>query len=74
LQLQVRIAALTALQTSIITNDGQRQSLIWLLECKNIFAKQLPKMPKDYITRLVFDKYAAPPLSRNSRDRFPGIE
>jgi len=28
----------------------------WLTTVKNIFAKQLPKMPKEYIVRLVFDR------------------
>lgn len=27
-----------------------------LVDLKNIFAKQLPKMPKDYIVKLVFDR------------------
>lgn len=30
--------------------------MIWLITLKNIFAKQLPKMPKDYIVRLVLDR------------------
>ncbi len=28
---------------------------IWLLDLLNVFAIQLPRMPKEYITRLVFD-------------------
>ena len=28
-----------------------------LTDLKNIIAKQLPKMPKEYIVRLVFDKH-----------------
>jgi histone acetyltransferase len=31
------------------------QNLNWLLTCKNVFAHQLPRMPKEYITQLVFD-------------------
>jgi histone acetyltransferase len=27
-----------------------------LTDLKNIFARQLPKMPKDYIVKLVFDR------------------
>ena len=27
-----------------------------LIDLKNIFARQLPKMPKDYIVKLVFDR------------------
>eukprot|EP01027_Heterolobosea_sp_BB2_P010303 GEZU01015136.1.p1 GENE.GEZU01015136.1~~GEZU01015136.1.p1 ORF type:complete len:694 (-),score=154.12 GEZU01015136.1:260-2341(-) len=39
-----------------VTNDGSIDSLKKLLALKNIFSMQLPKMPKDYIVRLVFDK------------------
>ena len=38
-----------------VTNDGSDQSLCRLLECKCLFGRQLPKMPKEYIVRLVFD-------------------
>ena len=27
-----------------------------LIDLKNIFARQLPKMPKEYIVKLVFDR------------------
>lgn len=30
--------------------------MIWLVAIKEIFSKQLPKMPKEYIVRLVFDR------------------
>ena len=30
------------------------QHLMWLLEAKDVYSIQLPKMPKEYITRLVF--------------------
>ncbi|KAL0476949.1 histone acetyltransferase [Acrasis kona] len=40
----------------VITNDGRLHSLERLLAVKNIFGKQLPKMPKDYIAKLVFDR------------------
>lgn len=30
--------------------------MIQLIALKNIFAKQLPKMPKEYIVRLVMDR------------------
>lgn len=29
--------------------------LLWMLELKQIFSRQLPRMPVDYITRIVFD-------------------
>mmetsp|Transcript_29602 Transcript_29602/g.51104 ORF Transcript_29602/g.51104 Transcript_29602/m.51104 type:complete len:438 (-) Transcript_29602:289-1602(-) len=35
------------------TSDETLETLVLL---KNVFAKQLPKMPKDYIVRLVFDR------------------
>jgi N-acetylglutamate synthase-like GNAT family acetyltransferase len=37
-------------------NDGEIDNLEKLLAVKNIYGKQLPKMPKEYITRLVFDR------------------
>lgn len=40
----------------IVRNDGQDESIIRLLELKNIFGKQLPKMGKQYIARLVLDR------------------
>lgn len=40
----------------VVNNDGKRDSLIILTGLKNIFQKQLPEMPKAYITRLVFDR------------------
>ena len=39
-----------------MNNDGNRESTIVLAGLKNIFQKQLPKMPRDYIARLVFDR------------------
>ncbi|CAM9459931.1 unnamed protein product [Chrysoparadoxa australica] len=44
------------LNFKVITNDGKPEHLEMLVALKNIFAKQLPKMPKDYIVRLVFDR------------------
>ncbi|RWS30538.1 histone acetyltransferase KAT2B-like protein [Leptotrombidium deliense] len=32
-----------------------RQDLIWLIGLQNVFSHQLPRMPKEYIARLVFD-------------------
>jgi histone acetyltransferase len=39
-----------------VNNDNERESLIILTGLKCIFQKQLPKMPKDYIARLVYDR------------------
>ena len=40
----------------VVNNDGKRESTIILTGLKCIFQKQLPKMPKDYIARLVYDR------------------
>ncbi|XP_020228062.1 histone acetyltransferase GCN5 [Cajanus cajan] len=39
-----------------ISNDGVDDHMIWLIGLKNIFARQLPNMPKEYIVRLLFDR------------------
>jgi histone acetyltransferase len=39
-----------------VTNDGSDASLMQLIHCKCLFGRQLPKMPKEYIVRLVFDR------------------
>ncbi|GAA5988355.1 hypothetical protein JCM10908_002179 [Rhodotorula pacifica] len=41
---------------AVVTNDGSPESMIILTGLKNIFQKQLPKMPREYIARLVFDR------------------
>ncbi|WFD36410.1 histone acetyltransferase [Malassezia cuniculi] len=40
----------------VVTNDDTSESFVLLTGLKNIFQRQLPKMPREYITRLVFDK------------------
>ncbi|OAA48814.1 histone acetyltransferase GCN5 [Cordyceps fumosorosea ARSEF 2679] len=40
----------------VVNNDGSRESIIILTGLKCLFQKQLPKMPKDYIARLVYDR------------------
>ena len=40
----------------VVNNDGTARSMIILTGLKVIFQKQLPKMPKDYIARLVYDR------------------
>ncbi|KAK2197420.1 bifunctional Bromodomain/Bromodomain-like superfamily/GNAT domain/Histone acetyltransferase GCN5/Acyl-CoA N-acyltransferase [Babesia duncani] len=39
-----------------ITNDREPGHLMKLVTVKNIFSRQLPKMPREYIVRLVFDR------------------
>ena len=38
-----------------LTEKPSRQTLLWLVGLQNVFSHQLPRMPKEYITRLVFD-------------------
>lgn len=40
----------------VFTNDNSAKSNMALITLKNIFSKQLPKMPKEYIVRLCFDR------------------
>lgn len=44
------------IQFRVVTNDGAPDSMIILTGLKNIFQRQLPKMPREYITRLVMDR------------------
>ncbi|XP_057509353.1 histone acetyltransferase GCN5 [Actinidia eriantha] len=39
-----------------VLNDGIDEHMVWLIGLKNIFARQLPNMPKEYIVRLVMDR------------------
>ena len=45
-----------AIKHCIVTNDGTPDSMVKLIGLKSLFARQLPKMPKEYIVRLVFDR------------------
>lgn len=40
----------------VVRNDGNPDFMIKLVGLKSLFSKQLPKMPKAYIARLVFDR------------------
>lgn len=40
----------------VVNNDNSKENLMILTGLKNIFQKQLPKMPKEYIARLVYDR------------------
>lgn len=40
----------------VVNNDGERESTIIKTGLKCLFQRQLPKMPKDYIARLVYDR------------------
>ncbi|KAG8936839.1 histone acetyltransferase [Tulasnella sp. 419] len=41
---------------AVVRNDGTPHNLIILTGLKNLFQKQLPKMPREYIARLVYDR------------------
>ncbi|KAF8904446.1 hypothetical protein CPB84DRAFT_1845394 [Gymnopilus junonius] len=43
------------IQIAAVENDKQARSLIILTGLKTLFQKQLPKMPREYIARLVYD-------------------
>ena len=40
----------------VVHNNGSRESFLILSGLKSIFQKQLPKMPREYISRLVYDR------------------
>ncbi|KAF7458690.1 Histone acetyltransferase GCN5 [Cryptosporidium felis] len=48
--------ALGIISFECITNDREPEHLIKLIALKNVFARQLPKMPREYIVRLIFDR------------------
>lgn len=43
------------IQIVAVENDGQPRSYVLLTGLKTLFQKQLPKMPREYIARLVYD-------------------
>ena len=49
-------SAYDSIRHIVVTNDGTEDALIKLVGLKSLFSKQLPKMPKEYIARLVFDR------------------
>jgi len=46
----------SSLKYCIVENDNKADSCVKLIGLKNLFSKQLPKMPRAYIARLVFDR------------------
>ena len=40
----------------VVTNDGCDQNSYLLVGLKMVVSSQLPRMPKEYIVRLIFDK------------------
>lgn len=52
----------------LVRNDGSHANYEILTGLKNIFQKQLPKMPREYITRLVYDpKHESLAIIRRAR-------
>ena len=57
------------LKFPVIWNDGQPEHMMALIHLKNIFSMQLPKMPKEYIVRLVLDRnHRAMCIQKNTKD------
>ena len=57
-----------------ITKEVDKQDLMWLIGLQNVFSHQLPRMPKEYITRLVFDpKHKTLALVKDSNKVIGGI-
>ncbi|ESO05629.1 hypothetical protein HELRODRAFT_77335 [Helobdella robusta] len=51
-----------------LTTDPPDQVLLWLIGLQNVFSHQLPRMPKEYITRIVFDpKHKSMTLIKDNR-------
>lgn len=40
-----------------LTEPISKQTMLWLIGLQNVFSHQLPRMPIEYITRLLFDPY-----------------
>lgn len=38
-----------------LTQPVSQQTMLWLIGLQNVFSRQLPRMPKTYITRHLFD-------------------
>lgn len=38
-----------------LTQKVSKQTMLWLIGLQNVFSHQLPRMPMEYISRLVFD-------------------
>ncbi|KAI0989031.1 hypothetical protein GJ496_009086 [Pomphorhynchus laevis] len=50
------------------TNSTDQTQINWLLQVRDVFTHQLPRMPREYITRLVFDsKHKSLALIKSNR-------
>ncbi|KRX08151.1 Bromodomain [Pseudocohnilembus persalinus] len=58
----------------VIKNDKTSENCRRLIDLKNIFSRQLPKMPKEYIVKLVFDRnHEAMVIIKNDKKVIGGI-
>ena len=58
----------------VVTNDGEEDSVVSLMNAKKIFATQLPKMPREYIVRLVMDRrHETLCLVKNGKEVIGGV-
>ncbi|NXF34451.1 KAT2A acetyltransferase, partial [Nyctibius bracteatus] len=48
-----------------LSQKSNKKILMWLVGLQNVFSHQLPRMPKEYITRLVFDPRGRGPWVRS---------
>jgi hypothetical protein len=51
----IKVKPKTPLNLELVVNDGTREAWKKLLDFKNIITRQLIKMERTYITKLVFD-------------------
>jgi hypothetical protein len=62
------------LRYCIVENDNKPDSCVKLIGLKSLFAKQLPKMPKAYIARLVFDRRHKSLMILNDDPQYKGTD
>jgi histone acetyltransferase len=56
----------------VISNDGSIISMKKLIDLKTILSRQLPKMPKEYIVRLLFDSKHESIVIKDEKDQIFG--
>lgn len=55
-----------------VTNNGDLRSMQKLIQLKCIFAKQLPRMPKEYIVRLLMDPHHESVMIKDNTNKILG--
>jgi len=62
------------IEFTVLRNDKELQHMKLMIDLKNIIARQLPKMPKEYIVKLLFDrKHEAMVIVKNKTKIIGGI-